>query len=495
MTNIESISPYTIVEEDGLYGITNKTGELIVPCVMDEISNEKDDEIGLETWIDFDCVIIRKNGKYGFFTTNGKLIEPAYEAYAIDPCGNDIHVRTDNGYGVFSAPGYMFEELIPQYSLLEEIEHGYFDEDMDDFFEENEKPFDLGSMEWDETGVEQNVVSAVTERLHAFGYAYAQDLWNTTCNDNNHVNIEKFVDDILSRLGDYAVVEEKLGDIKAQGECDETRFWEMVETKDEECIILLWCIRMAMRGVASFVSLKSMEYANIPLLNRKISELLKNNGEDGYYSTFRVIDRLLPRPKHCSFDIIPVKFPAGKRPSCKYTFIGDEIDGEIGEIYLYEHAMHTYSVCVNIYDPETPEELIQENHILDISDIVLSELLICLQEAIDPTKENTELSAAIEKSLYLENSKSPLAQILADCGIHLLSLSDFGRSPRFYDGNIAEDVDYIYVSGDDVMLILDSRTLHVNAVPLNERCGNYSWIVQDIKAAANTAYKKYENSL
>ena len=42
--------------------------------------------------------------------------------------------------------------------------------------------------------------------------------------------------------------------------------------------------------------------------------------------------------------------------------------------------------------------LIQENHILDISDIVLSELLICLQEAIDPTKENAELSAAIEKS-------------------------------------------------------------------------------------------------
>ena len=63
MINVESIGPYTIVEKDGLYSTTNKNGELIVPCVMDEISNEKDDEIGLETWIDFDCVIIRKNGR------------------------------------------------------------------------------------------------------------------------------------------------------------------------------------------------------------------------------------------------------------------------------------------------------------------------------------------------------------------------------------------------------------------------------------------------
>ena len=105
MINIESIWPYTIVKnEDGFYGITDNAGNLIVPCIMDEISNSKDDEIGLDHWTDFFCVLIIKNSKYGFFTKNGKFIEPAYENYTVDPCGGDIHVKTNNGYGVLSAP-------------------------------------------------------------------------------------------------------------------------------------------------------------------------------------------------------------------------------------------------------------------------------------------------------------------------------------------------------------------------------------------------------
>ena len=111
MINVEPISPYTIVEENGLYGITDNQGNLVVPCVMDYICNETDAEVGLETWLDFGCVIVRKNGKYGFFTRNGKFIEPAYDTYAIDPCGDDIHVRTEDGYGVFASPNYIFEEV------------------------------------------------------------------------------------------------------------------------------------------------------------------------------------------------------------------------------------------------------------------------------------------------------------------------------------------------------------------------------------------------
>ena len=68
------------------------------------ISNNKNDEIGTETWTDFFCVIVRKSGKFGFFTKNGKLIDPIYEAYAIDPCGGEIHVKTNDGYGVLSSP-------------------------------------------------------------------------------------------------------------------------------------------------------------------------------------------------------------------------------------------------------------------------------------------------------------------------------------------------------------------------------------------------------
>ena len=133
MINVESIWPYTIVKnEDGFYGITDNAGNLIVPCIMDEISNSKDDEIGLDHWTDFFCVLIIKNSKYGFFTKNGKFIEPAYENYTVDPCGGDIHVKTNNGYGVLSAPDYIFEEESVQCSLLAEI----LGEDFDDGFED-----------------------------------------------------------------------------------------------------------------------------------------------------------------------------------------------------------------------------------------------------------------------------------------------------------------------------------------------------------------------
>lgn len=479
MKDVELIYPYTIVEEDGLYGITDRNGNLKVPCVMDEISNYKDDEIGLGTWEDFYCVVICKDGKYGFFTANGKFIEPAYEEYAIDPCGGSIHVKTDEGYGVFESPKYVFEPLLAQYSLLTEIYGEDFVEDFDE---------DLKT--WYEMGIENNTVSAIKERLHAIGYAYAQDLWDSTYKGNDESCIEKFASFILHDADFLTMIDKQLEEIKAQCEGYEREFWEVAASYDKYDWLLLWSGNMAMRGAVSFVTLKSMPHANIPLLNRKVSELLKNDRDNGYYSTFRLIDGLLPCPEHGSSEIIPVKFPAGNRPSCKYVFLGDEIDGEIGEIYLCEQFMHMYNVCVNIYDSENPDELLEENHILNISDIVLSELLTCLQQAIDPAKENTELSAAIDMALKVEKVKSPMAQILKDCGIYLLSLSDFGRTPRFYDGKIAENVDYVYVFEDEVKLVLDSNTFDVNTVTLNEGCGNYSWIVEDIKAAANTAYKK-----
>lgn len=481
MKDVELIYPYTIVEEDGLYGITDRNGNLKVPCVMDEIINGKDDEVGLSYWMDFNSVVICKDGKYGFFTANGKFIEPVYEDYAIDPCGGSIHVKTDEGYGVFKSPKYVFEPLLAEYSLLTEI-----------YGEDFELDFDKDLMTWYEMGIENNTVSAIKEKLHAIGYAYAQDLWDSTYKGNGESCIEKFASDILHDVDFSTMIDEQLEEIKAQCEGYEREFWKVAASYDKYAWLYLWCGDMAKRGAVSFVTLKSMPHANIPLLNSKVSELLKNDGDNGYYSTFRLIDRLLPCPEHGSSEIIPVKFPAGNRPSCKYVNVifDEEISGEIGEIYLCEHSMHMYNVCVNLYDSEYTDGCMDENHILDISDIVLSELLTCLQQVIDPAKENTELSAAIDNALKVEKGKSPMAQILKDCGIYLLSLSDFGRTPRFYDGKIAEDVDYVYVVEDEVKLVLDSNTFDVNTVTLNEGCGNYSWIVEDIKAAANTAYKK-----
>ena len=99
---------------------------------MDEISNSKDDEIGLDYWTDFFCVLLIKNCKYGFFTNNGKFIEPAYESYTVDPCDGDIHVKTNKGYGLLASPDYIFEEVSEEFSLLAEISGEDFDEDGED---------------------------------------------------------------------------------------------------------------------------------------------------------------------------------------------------------------------------------------------------------------------------------------------------------------------------------------------------------------------------
>lgn len=495
MENVESIYPYTIVKEDEFYGIADNKGNIVVPCVMDDILNFSVDEAGTEYWEDFSCVVLRKDFKYGFFTSNGTFIEPAYDFYALDPFSEDIHVSTNEGYGIFAAPEYVYEALTAEDSLLsttafDDLEEDDSEIDFHDFLAELREMCDEETQAPDKIDIENDVIDAVSERLHAFGYAFTQDFWNATYNENDQTNIEQLIDDALTKLNDFEFFRQQLGNIKAQGECDESKFWDLIENNDETNNALRWCINQAMRGAASFISIKSMAHANIPLFNSKISRYLKNIQDDGYRSLIHLIDSRLPRPQHGSFEYIPIEFPVDRRPACKFSFFGLNVDGEIGEIYLYEHSMHMFRVCVNVYDSEDPTELLEENHILETSDVVLSDLLSSLQAVIDPEGKDDELTAAIEKATLIENEKCCIAPILKECGIYMLSLSDFGRHPRFCDGDIISDVDYIYVVGDDVVLVMHSSMSRINIATLNERIVNYSWIVEDIKAAANMAYQR-----
>ena len=122
MVKVESIYPYTIVEKDGFYGIADQDDNLVVPCVMDEIANRKVEEVGLEFWADLFCVEIVKDGRYGFFTQSGKLIEPVYKHFVIDPDSGDIHVKTDKGFGLLTSPEYVFKRVSAARSLYSEIE-------------------------------------------------------------------------------------------------------------------------------------------------------------------------------------------------------------------------------------------------------------------------------------------------------------------------------------------------------------------------------------
>lgn len=147
MIEIEQIFPYTIVSYDNKYGIVDNKGNIVVPCEMDDIENISDEEIGLELWEDYNCVCLIRDGLFGFFTNNGKYIEPAYLNYAVDPCGGDIHVETLDGYGVLRYPKYILEEIPAELSLLNEIAE---DEEFDEFEDyegldesDDEEDFDL----------------------------------------------------------------------------------------------------------------------------------------------------------------------------------------------------------------------------------------------------------------------------------------------------------------------------------------------------------------
>jgi hypothetical protein len=175
MIEVEKIFPYTIVSYDNKYGIVDNKGNIVVPCEMDDIENISDEEIGLELWEDYNCVCLVRDGLLGFFTNNGKYIEPAYLNYTVDPCGGEIHVETLEGYGILRAPKYILEEISEESSLLSEIA-------------EDEDAFDLT--------INQDTVD---EEFQA-GYKHAEAVMESF--DASHDDIAEYIDQIHDELTD-----------------------------------------------------------------------------------------------------------------------------------------------------------------------------------------------------------------------------------------------------------------------------------------------------
>lgn len=118
---MDYLFPYDIVEENGFYGLKDAKGNYIVPCIMDDIVNLEDEELGLSLWNDYGCVYLNKDNKIGFFTHSGKYIAPEFDEGTASP-DQDIYVRKEDQFGVFRYPNYEFEEIAPEDSLLTESE-------------------------------------------------------------------------------------------------------------------------------------------------------------------------------------------------------------------------------------------------------------------------------------------------------------------------------------------------------------------------------------
>ena len=444
MIEIEKIFPYTIVaNDDSKYGIVDNKGNIVVPFEMDDIVNLSNEEIGLEMWEDYNCVCLVRDGMLGFFTNNGKYIEPAYLNYTVDPCGGDIHVETLEGYGILRAPKYILEEISEESSLLNGIAE---DEEFDDFedYEEldesdDEEAFDLT--------LSQNTLD---EEFQA-GYKHAETVMESF--DASHDDITEYIDQIHDELTDdfmtYAPI----------------------------------------TGAATYMTEKYIGIADVQKLNNNIKKLYNDTEKDGYYALFRTIDCLLPHPEDTE-DFV-VSFSEGNRP----TFTSLDVRGEIGDIYLYEHGMHMFYVSANIYDSDDPDELLEECCILDVDNVVLSELLTCLQNEIDPDRTNKELSENILKAADLEGDHE-LGHILTDCGVYMLKTED--TYVHWWDSETLCDItgymNTVYVLSDGCLNIVytDSDNFPTSAEiqlinPFLTR------ILDAIKAAANIAWNDYKN--
>ena len=444
MIEIEKIFPYTIVSnDDNKYGIVDNKGNIVVPFEMDDIVNISDEEIGLEMWEDYNCVCLVRDGMLGFFTNNGKYIEPAYLNYTVDPCGGDIHVETLEGYGILRAPKYILEEISEESSLLNGIAE---DEEFDDFedYEEldesdDEEAFDLT--------LSQNTLD---EEFQA-GYKHAETVMESF--DASHDDITEYIDQIHDALTDdfmtYAPI----------------------------------------TGAATYMTEKYIGIADVQKLNNNIKKLYNDTEKDGYYALFRTIDCLLPHPEDTE-DFV-VSFSEGNRP----TFTSLDVRGEIGDIYLYEHGMHMFYVSANIYDSDDPDELIEECCILNVDNVVLSELLTCLQNEIDPDRTNKELSENILKAADLEGDHE-LGHILTDCGVYMLKTED--TYVHWWDSETLCDItgymNAVYVLSDGSVNIVytDSYNFPTSAeIQLTNPC--LTRILDAIKAAANIAWNDYKN--
>ena len=444
MIEIEKIFPYTIVaNDDSKYGIVDNKGNIVVPFEMDDIVNLSDEEIGLEMWEDYNCVCLVRDGMLGFFTNNGKYIEPAYLNYTVDPCGGDIHVETLEGYGILRAPKYILEEISEESSLLSEIAE---DEEFDEFEDyegldeyDDEEDFDLTLNQ-----------DTVDEEFQA-GYKHAEAVMESF--DASHDDIAEYIDQIHDELTDDFMTYTPL------------------------------------TGAAAYMTEKYIGLADVPKLNKNIKKLYNDTEKDGYYALFRTIDCLLPHPEDTE-DFV-VSFSEGNRP----TFTSPDVRGEIGDIYLYEHGMHMFYVSANIYDSDDPDELLEECCILNVDNIVLSELLTCLQNEIDPDRTNKELSENILKAADLEGDHE-IGHILTDCGVYLLKTED--TYVHWWDSETLCDItgymNAVYVLSDGCLNIVytDSDNFPTSAeIQLTNPC--LTRILDAIKAAANIAWNDYKN--
>ena len=150
--------------------------------------------------------------------------------------------------------------------------------------------------------------------------------------------------------------------------------------------------------------------------------------------------------------------------------------------------MHMWLPHCDVYSKDNPEELLKEGVSLLYQSFVTSEILLALQEVIDPMHKNSDLEEAITKSLAIENATgNALYDVLAKHELAVVSLKAYNRSVRCCEEGVYGDLRYLFLADGAVKGIADDFDNCFFITDILPSTWNYDLIVKEMKAAVNIA--------
>ena len=206
-------------------------------------------------------------------------------------------------------------------------------------------------------------------------------------------------------------------------------------------------------GLFAFIQEKEVENVDV---KKFLADMAMSKNDVNYDSLIRVVDLLPPpdnRSRHRKGKA--VEMPAGLRPHIHLSF-PQGTKGVIGRLYFQESGMNMWLPHCDVYNEDNPEEIIQEGVSLLYQRFTTSEILLALQEVIDPMHKNSDLEEAITKSLAIENATgNALYDVLTKHELAVVSLKACNRSVRCCKEGIYGDLRYLFLADGTVKGIVD----------------------------------------
>lgn len=236
-------------------------------------------------------------------------------------------------------------------------------------------------------------------------------------------------------------------------------------------------------GLFAFIQEKEVEGVNV---KKFFADIAMSIIDVDYDSLIRIVDRLLPPPEFGRLVGDSVEIPAELRPHIQLSFPRGA-KGVIGRLYFQESGMHMWLPHCDVYSEHNPEIILQKGVSLLYESFVTSEILLALQEVIDPLHKKSDLQEAITKSLAVENATgNALYDVLAKHQLAVVSLKACNRSARCCDNGMYGDLQHIFLANGAVKGIASDFDEYF-IMDIRPSSWNYDSFIKEMKAAVNIA--------